>query len=406
MGLDTNIVTIDLGLRSYDIYIGSGLLFRVAELIPSDVEGARFFIVTDVNVEPYALKIKDVLLAEKAAGVELLVLPAGERTKSFRSVEKITDWLLEHRVSRDSCVLAVGGGVIGDVTGFAASIVMRGVPYIQVPTTLLAQVDSSVGGKTGINTGRGKNLVGSFYQPGAVVIDVDTLKTLPRRELLAGYAEVLKYGLIRDSSFFSWLEQNGKHVCHADEVSLAYAIETSTKAKAEVVESDEREEGHRALLNLGHTFGHALEAAAGYDGSLLHGEAVAIGMVMAFDLSVRMGICEREDLERVERHLVKIGLPTRASDIRPSIKVGVDGLLETMRLDKKVKKGKMRFIVVNGIGEAFMEDDVPESLVRAVLKESLGGELSETQIAEKNFKESFGVSRVRGLWKSVFSSHS
>lgn len=401
--MDTNIVTIDLGLRSYDIYIGSGLLYRFADFVPVELEERNLYIVTDTNVETYARRIKDLLLEAGAARCEILTLRPGEKAKSFSNVEKVIDWLLVNGISRDSVVIAVGGGVIGDITGFCASVALRGVRFVQVPTTLLAQVDSSVGGKTGINTKRGKNLVGTFYQPVAVVADIETLKTLPERELLAGYAEVLKYGLIRDAGFFNWLEKNGADVCALDEAAMAHAIEVSTKAKAMLVQADEKEEGQRALLNFGHTFGHALETAAGYDGRLLHGEAVAIGIVMAFDLSVRMGICERDDLERVEAHLTDIGLPTRASYIQPALNTSVDRLLEIMSHDKKVRKGKLRFIVTDGIGDAFIEEDVPEDLVRAVLEDSLAGADGARQ---SSVAKSFGSYGVRGLWKSVFSSHS
>lgn len=406
--MDTNIVTIDLGLRSYDIYIGTGLLYRFADFVPTDVEGTHIYIVTDTNVQSYADRIKNILMDAGAGRCEVMALTPGEGSKSFKTVDKVTDWMLGNGISRDSLVVAVGGGVVGDVTGFCASVVMRGVPYIQVPTTLLSQVDSSVGGKTGINTRKGKNLIGSFYQPVAVVADIETLKTLPERELLAGYAEVLKYGLIRDSAFFTWLTKNGADVCKLDEADTAYAIEVSTKAKAMLVQADEKEQGQRALLNLGHTFGHALEAAAGYNGTLLHGEAVAIGMVMAFDLSVRMGLCERHDLERVEKHLMDIGLPTRASSIQPALNTSVDELLKTMSRDKKVEKGKMRFILSNGIGDAFIEGNVPQDLVRDVLEDSLGGEavVKGTKGKAASVAKSFGTSKVRGLWKSVFSSHS
>lgn len=406
MAIETNIVTIDLGLRSYDIYIGSGLLYRIGDVLPVDIEGNKFFIITDKNVESYAKSLIDLLKGAKASAAELLVLEPGEATKSFKTFEHVNEWLLGAGANRDSHILALGGGVVGDVAGFCAATVLRGINYVQIPTTLLAQVDSSVGGKTGINTSKGKNLVGCFYQPEAVLIDIDTLKTLPKRELLAGYAEIAKYGLIADSAFFNWLEQNGKDVCALDETALSHAIEVSTKAKAEIVEQDEKEQGKRALLNLGHTFGHALEAVAGYDGRLLHGEAVAMGIVMAYDLSERMNLCSRADVERVERHFSKLGLPTKASQVKPALNTTVDELMGLMQLDKKVKNGKLRFILTNGIGEAFVEDDVPEKLVREVIKESLGGEASETRIAENNFKESFGVSKVRGLWKSVFSSHS
>lgn len=401
--MDTNIVTIDLGERTYDIYIGEGLLYRFTDYVPMELDDRNVYIVTDTNVETYAARVQNILKDAGAARCELMALRAGEQAKSFANVEKVSDWLVDKGVSRDSVVIAIGGGVVGDITGFCASVIMRGVPYIQVPTTLLAQVDSSVGGKTGINTRKGKNLVGSFYQPIAVIADIDTLQTLPERELLAGYAEVLKYGLIRDAGFFSWLEENGPDVLKLDPASVGRAIETSTEAKATLVQADEKEQGQRALLNLGHTFGHALEAEAKYDGRLLHGEAVAIGMVMAFDLSVRMGICERDDLERLEKHLMDVGLPTRASSIQPSLTTSVDKLLKIMARDKKVEKGKMRFILTNGIGDAYMADDVPEKLVRAVIEDSLGG---KGITGKASVAKSFGTSKVRGLWKSVFTSHS
>ncbi|MCB1531457.1 MAG: 3-dehydroquinate synthase [Alphaproteobacteria bacterium] len=402
--MDTNIVTIDLVGREYDIYIGSGLLYRFADFVPEELEGRNVYIVTDTNVETYAERVRKIIKDSGAARCELIALRAGEQAKSFTNVEKISDWLVDKGISRDSIIVAVGGGVVGDVTGFCASTILRGVSYIQVPTTLLAQVDSSVGGKTGINTRKGKNLVGSFYQPAAVIADIETLQTLSKRELLAGYAEVLKYGLIRDAAFFNWLEENGEDLCDLNEVAVAHAVEVSAKAKAEVVQADEKEQGQRAILNFGHTFAHALEAAANYDGRLLHGEAVAIGMVMAFDLSVRMGLCEREDMERVERHLNKIGLPTRASYIQPALTTSVDKLMEIMGRDKKVEKGKMRFILTNGIGDSYMEDNVPEKHVRAVLEDSLGGK--DGRSASGSVAKSFGNSKVRGLWRSVFSSHS
>lgn len=388
--METRIVTIDLDTRAYDIYIGSSLLFRIGDFMPEDISGKSVFIVTDKNVEPYAERVKEQITEIGARSCAMKVLPPGEKTKSFSNVEEVCSWFLSNGLNRDSLVLAVGGGVIGDLTGFCASVVQRGVPYIQVPTTLLSQVDSSVGGKTGINTPQGKNLVGSFYQPEAVIADIETLKTLPRRELLAGYAEVLKYGLIQDYGFFQWLEANGAKICDLDQEAVAHAIEVSCKAKADVVQADEKEHGQRALLNLGHTFGHALEAEAGYGGTLLHGEAVAIGMVMAFDLSYRMGLCSQEDLERVEQHISDIGLPTRASFVE-GLNTDVDKLLSVMSHDKKVHEGKMVFILVNGIGEAFINSDVKEEDVRAVLIESLGGET----------KTSGGI---KGRWASAFSS--
>lgn len=388
--METRIVTVDLHSFSYDVYIGSGLLYRLADFIPSDVGGRAVFMVADTHMRDYTETMRGQILQAGAKSAEIFYLKSGEKTKSFSQIEKVLDWMLDHNIARDSVVFAIGGGVVGDVTGFCASIIMRGVKYIQVPTTLLAQVDSSVGGKTGINMRQGKNLVGSFYQPTAVIADIDTLKTLPRRELLAGYAEIVKYGLIGDAGFFNWLEQNGKGVCLLQEDAVSYAIEASVEAKAMTVQADEKEKGSRALLNLGHTFGHALEAAAKYDGRLLHGEAVAIGIVMAFDLSCRMGLCSREDFERVEQHFLEIGLPTRASSIDPALGAGVDTLLDIMGHDKKAEGGKLKFILVRGIGDAFVTGDVPEDIVREVLKDSLGHDSAGT----------------KGRWKSAFSFHS
>jgi 3-dehydroquinate synthase len=385
--MDTKIVTIDLAARSYDIFIGKALLYRLLDLVPLDLAGRSIFIVTDRHVESYAAIVKDQTLHGRARRAEVMVLEPGEKTKSFAQVEHICSWMLANGVNRDSVVFAVGGGVIGDLAGFCASVVMRGVPYVQIPTTLLSQVDSSVGGKTGINTPQGKNLIGSFYQPIAVIADLETLTTLPQRELFSGYAEILKYALIQDLGFFKWLEQNGARLCTLEMDVLSYAIEVSCRAKAQIVQTDERESGRRALLNFGHTFGHALEVAAEYNGSLLHGEAVAIGMVMAFDLSYRMALCSIEDLERVERHLASIGLPTKASMV-DGLGTTVDQLIENMHGDKKVTAGQMVFILANAIGEAFISQSVPEDLVREVLTESLGG-LSKEK---------------KGQWRSVFSS--
>ena len=379
--MNTKIVSIDLGLRSYDIYIGAGLLYRIADYVPDDLEGRMALIVTDENVSSYAASVRDVLVEAGVRSAEILTLPAGEQTKSFRHYQQVCEWMLEKGISRDSIVFAVGGGVVGDLAGFAAATVMRGVSYIQVPTTLLAQVDSSVGGKTGINTEQGKNLVGCFYQPGGVVADIETLKTLPRRELVAGYAEIVKYGLIRDPAFFSWLEKNGGKLCSYDEKALTYAIEKSCQAKAAIVQSDETEQGQRALLNLGHTFGHALEAAGNYDGRILHGEAVAIGTVMAMDLSVRMGLCPPRDKERVEAHFASIGLPTHPSMIEPALNASLSQMMAVMGRDKKVSKGKLRFILMNGIGDAFVSADVPEMLVRELLIDYVGEKKSKWKLA-------------------------
>lgn len=391
--MSSKIVTINLGNASYDIYIGDSLLYRIQALIPNDVDGGNFYIISDDNVRQYADMVKRTLMERGAAVCEILVLPPGEMTKSFPVYQQVCEWLLSHRVTRDSVVMAVGGGVIGDLTGYVASSILRGVEYIQVPTTLLSQVDSSVGGKTGINTVYGKNLVGAFYHPTVVIADIETLKTLPRRELLAGYAEVVKYGLIDDLAFFQWLERNGEEVCDLDIDAVSYAIEKSVRAKADVVVADEREKGRRALLNLGHTFGHALEAAAGYDGRLLHGEAVSIGMVMAFDLSVRLGLCSTADLERVEKHLEKIGLPTRASQIKPGLDYTPEQIVDLMGNDKKVKKGRINFILAKGIGEAFVSSDVPMELVLEVVSESM----------DKKKPHSL-QDMLQDKWKSVFST--
>lgn len=397
--MSARIVSIDLGDRSYDIYIGSGLLTRFNDFVPEDVTGRHVFVVCDENTSTYGESVRGTMKQSGASSVSLNILKPGEKTKCFSQFESLCEWMIQNGVNRNSIVIAVGGGVIGDLAGFAAASVMRGVHYVQVPTSLLAQVDSSVGGKTGINSSQGKNLIGAFYQPISVVADIDVLKTLPKRELLAGYAEVLKYGLIADLPFFEWLEENGEKVCNLDTDAVSYAIETSTKAKAAVVQSDEKEEGRRALLNLGHTFGHALEAAAGYDGRLLHGEAVSIGMVMAFDLSHRMQLCSQEHLERVQMHLAAIGLPTKASEINGGLRASVDGLIAIMQKDKKVVSGKMTFIVANGIGEAFITQDVPEKLVRAVLSDSLGSKAVDAKEPKVMFNKG-----IKGLWKSAFSS--
>lgn len=403
--MTTRIVTIDLDMRAYDIFIGSGLLFRAAELIPEELDGRSVFIITDDNVQQYAQIIKDMVKNSNARSVEAIVLKPGEATKSYSNVEMVTEWMLENGLNRNSIVFAVGGGVIGDLAGFCASISMRGVPYVQVPTSLLAQVDSSVGGKTGINTRQGKNLIGSFYQPISVLVDLDVLKTLPKRELLAGYAEVVKYGLINDLPFFEWLEENGKKLCDLDPEALTYAIENCTKAKAAVVEADEKEQGQRALLNLGHTFGHALETAAGYNGTLLHGEGVSIGIIMALELSVAMNLCTQDDVQRVEQHFISVGLPTRVGEI-DDFKTTVDELMNIMRKDKKVTSGKMVFILANEIGDAFVSKDVPETLVRDVLKNALGGDVINTNAksAKGLAKRNFGGMKER--WKSAFSSRS
>ena len=367
-------VDIDLGERSYTINIGRNLLSRAHEFVPWDLKGRSVFILTDENVSnPHAGQVYECIKSCQPQSVQLLALPSGEKTKAFSELERVVSWIIDHGVERGSVIFAVGGGVIGDLTGFAASIVMRGIGFVQVPTTLLAQVDSSVGGKTAVNVPQGKNLVGSFYQPISVICDIDTLKTLPRREILAGYAEIVKYGLINDPEFFIWLEKEGEAVCNIEPEAVAKAIEVSCKKKSEIVSADEFEKGSRALLNLGHTFGHALEAAAGYDGRLLHGEAVAIGMVMAFHLSCRMGICDQSEVERVEAHLASIGLPTKANMIFPPLDCDAKELFSYMKRDKKVSMGEITFIITEAIGKARISKEVDHKDVMAVLENSLQG---------------------------------
>ena len=326
---DIQKVEMDLSNRSYSIHIGKGLLAQAVDLIPIDMSDKKIFILYDQNVYPYVQTLEEAL-AGKIHSSKTLALKGGEPTKSYDGLQRTLDWLLENKVDRQSVLIAFGGGVIGDLGGFAASVVMRGIAYIQIPTTLLAQVDSSVGGKTGINTAQGKNLVGSFYQPKAVLCDIGTLGTLPERELRAGYAEIVKYGLINDLPFFEWLEENGEKVLALDSDAVIYAVETSCNAKAAIVAADEKEAGQRALLNLGHTFGHALEAAAKYDGRLLHGEAVSIGIMMAFDLSVKMGLCPQEDPSRVAAHLKQSGLKVKAGEIMPTISRSAEDLVDLM----------------------------------------------------------------------------
>ncbi len=369
-------VKLDLAERSYSIHIGKSLLENALDYIPADLRDTlsdrKVFILYDKNVYPY-VQVLDEALAGKAQDIKTYAVKGGEPSKSYNVFQECLDWLLENKVNRQSILIAVGGGVVGDLGGFVASVAMRGIPYIQVPTTLLSQVDSSVGGKTGINTNQGKNLVGSFYQPKAVICDIGTLGTLPERELKSGYAEVVKYGLINDLPFFEWLEENGEKVLALEEEALTHAIKTSCEAKASIVAEDEYEGGTRALLNLGHTFGHALEAAAGYDGRLLHGEGVSIGMLMAFDLSMKMGLCPQEDISRLEAHLTKCNMLTKANEIKPNLKHSAEDLLELMQGDKKMLGAKIGFILTHGIGQAFQTTDVNEEDVVKVVKNSLEG---------------------------------
>jgi 3-dehydroquinate synthase len=362
-------VTVELGPRSYDIVIGRDIIDTAGNQIAERLPGARMAIVTDQTVADHHLRTLTQSL--DFAGVEYVavVVPPGEGSKSFAAYETVIEALLEARIERSDAVLALGGGVVGDLAGFAAGTVLRGIRFVQVPTTLLSQVDSSIGGKTGINTGHGKNLVGVFHQPNFVLADSGVLDSLPEREFNAGYAEVAKCGLIGAPDFFSWLETNWRAVA-AGWPEREQAIAIACRAKAAIVTADERESGVRALLNLGHTFGHALEFATGYSGRLLHGEAVSIGMVLAFGLSARLGHCKPEDVRRVVAHLADVGLPTSIAQI-PGERLAVDTLMDLMAQDKKVKRGKLTFILVKGIGRAFIANDVPADTVKTFLAESL-----------------------------------
>ncbi|MEL6920738.1 MAG: 3-dehydroquinate synthase [Pseudomonadota bacterium] len=362
----TETVTVDLGARSYDIVIGDGVLPSAGKRIAEIVPGARCAIVTDETVAAKHLKALTTSLdAARLDHIEIIVAP-GEPTKSYAHLQTVVETILAGRLERNDVVIGFGGGVIGDLTGFAASIVRRGMNFVQVPTTLLAQVDSSVGGKTGINAPQGKNLVGTFYQPRLVLADTSLLDTLSEREFKAGYAEVVKYGLINDAAFFSWLESNWRDVFAGGEARI-HAVAHSCSAKAGVVARDERESGERALLNLGHTFGHALEGIARYNPDVLvHGEGVSIGMTMAHAFSARLNHASPDDTARVRAHLEAVGLPTDLSPMRAHID-GVEQLMDFIAQDKKVSRGALTFILTRGIGEAFVAKDVPASEVRLFL---------------------------------------
>lgn len=354
-------VAVPLGARSYDIKIGPGLLAESGALIASLARGAKCAVVTDGHVAPLYGEILAESLARAGLAASQAVLPPGESSKSFARLEELCGRLLDCQLERGDAVIALGGGVIGDLAGFAASILKRGTRLVQIPTTLLAQVDSSVGGKTGINTRHGKNLIGAFHQPSLVIADTSVLDTLSPRQFRAGYAEVAKYGLLGDAAFFGWLEQNWRDVFGSNGAARLTAIETSCRAKAALVAEDEREMGRRALLNLGHTFGHALEAWAGYSDRLLHGEAIAIGMVLAFEASEELGYCRQGASGRVAAHLKAAGLPVRIADMPR----GTNGqapdattLLGLIAQDKKVKRGTLTLILARDIGEAFVQGDV------------------------------------------------
>ena len=363
------VVPVALGTRAYDIVIGRGLIASLGERIAALRPGAKVAIVTDATVAKRHLAATEAAL--KSAGIEssAIVVPEGEGSKSYATFETVCEAIVAAHIERGDLVIALGGGVIGDLAGFTAASARRGLDFVQVPTTLLAQVDSSVGGKTGINSRHGKNLVGAFHQPILVVADTALLDTLPKREFRAGYAEVAKFGLLGDAAFFSWLEANWQDI-FAGNAAREHAIAVCCRGKAGIVARDERETGERALLNLGHTFGHALEAGAGFSGRLLHGEAVALGTALAFEFSVRKGLISEADAARARAHLAAVGLPTYLKDV-PGGVPGIDALMDLIAQDKKVKRGKLTFILVRGIGQAFVENDVSAAEVRAFLTDKL-----------------------------------
>ncbi|WP_439359091.1 3-dehydroquinate synthase [Bradyrhizobium sp. DASA03007] len=366
-------VDVALGERAYDIVIGRGVLASLGERVARLRPGVRTAVVTDRTVAKYWLEPTEASLAAAGIPTERIVVEEGEISKTYAGLEKVSEALIAAKIERNDLVIALGGGVVGDLAGFAAAILRRGVDFVQVPTSLLAQVDSSVGGKTGINSPQGKNLLGAFHQPVLVIADTAVLDTLSPRQFRAGYAEVAKYGVLGDEAFFSWLEKNHADIFRGGS-AREHAIATSCRAKAGVVSRDERETGERALLNLGHTFGHALEAATGFSDRLFHGEGVAIGMTLAAQFSARLGMIGEQDATRVERHLVEAGLPTRLQDIAGFAQEGLadaDALMALMAQDKKVKRGKLTFILLEAVGRAVIAKDVEPAPVRDFLQEKL-----------------------------------
>lgn len=363
-------VDVALGARAYKVEIGPGLLGEAGDWIKPLLSRPHVAVVSDETVAGLHLETLKSALAQAGVSCSSLTLPPGEATKSWSALEQVVEWLLSEKVERRDIVVALGGGVIGDLVGFAAAILRRGVRFVQIPTSLLAQVDSSVGGKTGINSPAGKNLVGAFHQPSLVLADTDVLATLTTRDFLAGYGEVVKYGLLGDAGFFDWLEQNGPALAEGDAQARIKAVTRSVQMKADIVVRDETEQGDRALLNLGHTFCHALEAATGYSDRLLHGEGVAIGCALAFELSARLGLCSQEAPSRVRAHLRAMGMKTDLRDI-PGDLPDTDALIVLMAQDKKVLDGKLRFILARDIGDAFVTADVPKGVLQDVLKDAL-----------------------------------
>lgn len=365
-----NTVDVDLGSRSYQVRIGPGLIDTIGSELAPLLHRRKVAVVTDETVAAAHLTRLARSLEQAGIAMTALALPPGEGTKGWEQFSRCAEWLLEQKIERRDIVVAFGGGVVGDLAGFAAAVLRRGVRFVQLPTTLLAQVDSSVGGKTGINTAQGKNLVGAFHQPSLVLADTAVLDTLSRRDMLAGYGEVVKYGLLGDADFFDWLEGHAPALIAGDQTARLHAVTRSVQMKAGVVSRDETEEGERALLNLGHTFCHALEKATGYSDRLLHGEGVAIGCALAFELSQRLGLCSQEAPSRVRAHLQALGMKTDLSDI-PGDLPGAQALLGLMGQDKKVIDGKLRFILARGIGQAFVADDVPNEVVLNLLQDRM-----------------------------------
>jgi len=364
-GIET--LHVPMGERSYDIFVGDGAISHAGGLLKDILKAPRAIIVTDENVAPNWLQPLKTSMNDAGIKTRDIILPPGEHTKSMAHLETLLDNLLENNIDRKTTLIALGGGVVGDLTGFAAAVVMRGVDFVQVPTTLLSQVDSSVGGKTGIDTRFGKNLIGAFHQPRAVITDTSTLDTLPMRERLCGYAEVIKYGVINDRAFYDWLIENGKKVLDGDPAARREAVLRSCANKAEIVAADEREQGLRALLNLGHTFGHALEAQIGFEDKLKHGEAVAIGMIMALELSVRLAMASETDLDSLRQHLRDVGLPVDLQGLAGG-NWTADALLDHMGRDKKTQGGKLTFILARAIGNSFVANDVDNNAVKDVLE--------------------------------------
>jgi 3-dehydroquinate synthase len=364
---DPIVVNLPFGERGYDVVIGRGLLASLGARIAKLRPGVQAAIVTDEIVATHHLEAAEAMIAQAGLRTARIVVPPGESSKSFAMFERVCEELIAAKIERGDVVVALGGGVVGDLAGFCASVLRRGLDVIQVPTTLLAQVDSSVGGKTAINSKHGKNLVGAFFQPIHVVADTALLDTLPPRLMRAGYAEVVKMALMGDAGFFSWLEANHKDIFNGGP-AREHAVAVSVRAKAAIVARDERETGDRMLLNLGHTFGHALEAATGYSDALLHGEAVSLGTALAFAFSERLGLSPVADTQRAVRHLADAGLPTKISTIQLP---GADRLMELIAQDKKVKRGKLTFILVRGIGQGFVAPDVDPNEIRIFLAEKL-----------------------------------